>query len=438
MLRYNIVHDSCIGNKIEKNITIDSDVAECYNLKINKALNFHIKTFIGLMNDALKNANTSSIDDQLIQSIKKECEIAAEYKCQSIGSALDEVKEQNAILKSEINDMIKSNADKELNYKLEIHKLQSTIENGSLFAESSANERIIALMKEKEDIYKQMNEMRSNYDADLLELNAKINKLEGIDNNSSKKGKASEIKMCEYLESTLDASKYEVYNVGSIKQICDILIRDTRNNNAILIDNKNYKDAVRKSELDKFNRDIKEPNIDDFKEKFSFSPAVCGGILASERSRIAGYPNSAITFKIINSKPVFYIDYASQLSLIPVFIDMLFNIIDNRSLMDTYSTDGYVEKVNGIIAKIHAENASYNRVKKMIDDLNDENEGRMLRITDICNELEAVFDNILPSDARILCKCGQIIRKCDKERHESSKKHKKAINDRIHIIEIDE
>lgn len=202
--------------------------------------------------------------------------------------------------------------------------------------------------------------LKNDYQSEIKKLQ---NEYSNILSNASKKGKLSETTLIEYLKTIYNsANGYNLFSVGKdIPQLCDIVLYNTRNNTAILIENKAYNRSVPTDEVNKFIRDVKEPNIQAFSSKYSFDLNVIGGIMLARGSSIINKRD--MEYEIINDRFVFYLgNYENELEKIQTTISIIEALNKNTNLLDQYERLENINTIVDLIDEIKVDRNIYNKI----------------------------------------------------------------------------
>tara|TARA_B100000900_G_C20573600_1_gene714371 strand:+ start:549 stop:1682 length:1134 start_codon:yes stop_codon:yes gene_type:complete len=232
-----------------------------------------------------------------------------------------EFKEKYNIMQNSLTNTIQKTFQNEINFKQnKIKQLQKEInekdekhKNIIINNNKSNNETIEKLLNRHREY---IESVRNRYDEKIEVLQNKMVEINSIKENSSVKGKVSELKMFNIL--TMMFPNYEIEDTHKECARGDFIIT-MHNEKKILIDNKDYGGNVPKKEIDKFERDIRENND------------IYGGVLLSNRSGVARKNDFQID--IIKNKPVIYVCNTNENSKkIKCAIDFLSSIINCETI----------------------------------------------------------------------------------------------------------
>lgn len=170
------------------------------------------------------------------------------------------------------------------------YNLQQNVESDKRIAMENFNTKLMSSLNEKEENYRSREDtLRKDYEERLTLERNKNSKLQMIDNNSSRKGKEGE----EETEKLLNRlfPKAEIVKCSSESKRGDFNI--LLGNMNMMVDVKNYKKNVQKTEIDKFHRDMKE------------NPEYTCGVLLSLESGVCNKEDMSL--EVCNERPIIYI-----------------------------------------------------------------------------------------------------------------------------------
>lgn len=232
--------------------------------------------------------------------------------------------------------------------------------------------------------------MNSDFKEQLSVIEEKHSK---VLNTSSLKGKESEFHLKEYLISKFPSSKgYEVFHISQIEQLCDIILTDG-NSRAVLIEDKAYSSNVPTREVDKFVRDMKDPNLTGFNSIYGNKiDTVIGGIFLSRDSAICN--KNLIDFEMIDDRVVFYLsNYSQTYELIPLLYDIIKKYYENAQSISFWDKLDNIETIKKIINDMNEDKKLFTKLMLsmnenigMVNDL----KGRMLSYS---NRLRMMFNS---------------------------------------------
>lgn len=195
---------------------------------------------------------------------------------------------QNASLEHE--EKYKQLQERCKSIETQYYNLQQNVESDKRIAMENFNTKLMSSLNKKEENYRSReDELRKDYEERLtLERNKNI-KFQMIDNNSSRKGKEGE----EETEKLLNRlfPKAEIVKCSSESKRGDFNI--LLGNMNMMVDVKNYKKNVQKTEIDKFHRDMKE------------NPEYTCGVLLSLESGVCNKEDMSL--EVCNERPIIYI-----------------------------------------------------------------------------------------------------------------------------------
>jgi hypothetical protein len=224
---------------------------------------------------------------------KKYQELEEKYK-ESLNVHQEELKTlgervyQNASLEHE--EKYKQLQERCKSLENQYYNLQQNVESDKRIEMENFNTKLMSSLNEKEENYRSREDtLRKDYEERLTLERNKNSKLQMIDNNSSRKGKEGE----EETEKLLNRlfPKAEIVKCSSESKRGDFNI--LLGNMNMMVDVKNYKKNVQKTEIDKFHRDMKE------------NPEYTCGVLLSLESGVCNKEDMSL--EVCNERPIIYI-----------------------------------------------------------------------------------------------------------------------------------
>lgn len=282
-------------------------------------------------------------EEQKLKKIEDQLKTMQKSHKQELENVAKSVYEKSKIENEESNKQLKERLEK---VEDEYYTFKRSIESQRIIEIENFNTKLINEMsKRDENMHIREENLRRSYEEKLENERNKNSKLEALENNSSLKGKQGEEDMEKLLNRIFP--KAEIFNCAAESQRGDFnLLQDSMN---MMIDVKNYRKNVQKTEVDKFHRDM------------IANPEYTCGVLISLHSGVCN--KSDMSLEIVNERPIIYLhNFLDDTKKIIYCINVvkMIHSIENLNLKDQ-------EIVEAIVKMQKEFKKKYTSTKKELD-----------------------------------------------------------------------